>query len=519
MRMIVRLRAALMARARPGLWRDGTIIRADLFGPERLEHHAVSLAQAQTVTPQRLRVQSLSGRVQDNAAVLLAAYLSCAQSVQGGSTISPAAEWLLDNFHLVELQLQQIKDDLPPGYYRQLPKLATGPFAGYPRVLGIAWAYVAHTDSLLNGPVLARFVRAYQTVQPLTIGELWALAITLRIVLVENLRRLADQIIAGHEQRQIADTLVDSLATSAQPSHPPAGAGPSATVRLARIVAPLDDAPLPLIVAAQIAKRLRGCDPAETPLCDWLDDRLAAQGLTRDDAILHAQQRQGASNVTMRNVITSMRMLSDMDWQDFFEEVSLIDARLREGSDFAALDFATRNMYRTAIETLARRAPLTEAQVTEAALALAMDGDSERTRDPGHVLIGAGRGALEARIGHAPGIRLGARRLIARLGLPGYLAFVGLTGAGILGLALWAAGATGGAVPVLAGVALALAALALAFEAGMALVNLVVTRSVAPRRLPGLELARGVPPELRCLVAVPILLTSAREMADSIDQL
>ncbi|MCC6002546.1 MAG: glycosyl transferase, partial [Pararhodobacter sp.] len=121
---------------------------------------------------------------------------------------------------------------------------------------------------------------------------------------------------------------------------------------------------------------------------------------------------------------------------------------------------------------------------------------------------------LEARIGHAPGIRLGARRLIARLGLPGYLAAIGLTGAGILGLALWGTGAKGWAVAVLA-----LAGLGLAFEAGLALVNLVVTRSVAPRRLPGLELARGVPPDLRSLVAVPILLTSAREMADSIDQL
>jgi hypothetical protein len=86
----------------------------------------------------------------------------------------PAAEWLLDNYHLVEAQIREIRDDLPVGYYRQLPKLAEGPFAGYPRVFGLAWAFVAHTDSHFDPAALRRFIAAYQRVQPLTIGELWA---------------------------------------------------------------------------------------------------------------------------------------------------------------------------------------------------------------------------------------------------------------------------------------------------------------------------------------------------------
>ena len=121
--------------------------------------------------------------------------------------MAPAAEWLLDNFHLVEEQIREIRDDLPPGYYRQLPKLAAGPFAGYPRVFGVAWAFVAHTDSRFDPEMLRRFVRAYQRIQPLTIGELWAVAITLRIVLIENLRRLSDQIVLGRKERADADAL------------------------------------------------------------------------------------------------------------------------------------------------------------------------------------------------------------------------------------------------------------------------------------------------------------------------
>ena len=194
------------------LWADTAPIRSDLFGIERLEHHALTLAAAQTVTRGRpVVVTSLIGRVQDNARVLLAAYRSGAQALEAGQPITPAAEWLLDNFHIVEQQLRQIEDDLPPSYYRHLPKLTEGPFAGYPRVLGLAWAYVAHTDSLLSETFLLRFVQAYQTVQPLTIGEIWAVAITLRITLVENMRRLAVQISEADQIRRAADALVDQV--------------------------------------------------------------------------------------------------------------------------------------------------------------------------------------------------------------------------------------------------------------------------------------------------------------------
>ncbi len=496
-----------------GPWDDGAVIRADLFGTERLEHHAISLAKAQPVIDHALRVAPLSERVRDNAAVLLLAYRSCTRALQAGQTITPATEWLLDNYHMVERQLQQIARDLPPGYYRQLPKLATGPFAGYPRVLGIAWAYVAHTDSLLNGPVLARFVRAYQTVEPLTIGELWAVAITLRIVLVENMRRLAEQIIAAQGVRQAADDLVDRVLGGSGPEG--SSASPDAGLRaLADAAEALGGGPVPEIMAARLAQRLRGFDATETPLHGWLQDRLRQQGVTMDDVVQHAQQRQGASNVTMRNIVTSMRLISEMDWPDFFEEVSLVDARLRAGSDFGAMDFASRNIYRTAIEALARGSGTSEVAVTDAALALARAGETPATRDPGHGLIGPGRRALECRIGYVPGPGMRLRRVIGRWGLGGYLAAMGLACLAVLGLALVQSGAQGWLV-----VMLGLAGLGPAFEAGSALVNLAVTRVVPPRRLPGMDLARGVPPELRCLVAVPVLLDSVEDLAACVERL
>ncbi|MGL4525858.1 MAG: glycosyl transferase, partial [Aestuariivirga sp.] len=415
----------------PGVWQDNAPIRADLFGTERLEHHAQSLASAQPIATGRpLHVQPLGQRVKENADILLQAYRTCAQALQAGQVVSPAAEWLLDNFHLVEQQLRQIRDDLPPGYYRQLPKLSEGPFAGYPRVFGLTWAYVAHTDSLMSGPVLARFVRAYQEVQPLKIGELWAVAITLRIVLVENMRRLAVQIVEGHSLRQQADTIVDAVLAATQTP------GQTALSVMQQVVGPYETAPLPDIVASQIAKRLRGVDPLHTPLLSWLEDRLARQGASLDDVIANTQARLGASNVTMRNIVTSMRLASEMDWADFFEEVSLVDASLRNNPIYPAMDFATRNRYRTEIEILAQHAPLTEGEVADAALSKADGCAGEHERDPGYWLIGEGRMHFEASIDYRPPARLAMFRLSARLGLRGYMAAIAAVAGTVLILAL-----------------------------------------------------------------------------------
>ena len=182
-------------------WNNRDPIRAELFSVERLEEHARSLAAAQPVTPRAPKGNPLADRLADNEAVLLHAYRTVAKAMGEDRAITPAAEWLIDNYHVVERQIRDIRSDLPPGYYRQLPKLAEGPFAGYPRVFGVAWAFVAHTDSRFDPEMLCRYVRAYQEVQPLTIGELWAVAITLRIVLVENLRRLAERIVHSRTSR------------------------------------------------------------------------------------------------------------------------------------------------------------------------------------------------------------------------------------------------------------------------------------------------------------------------------
>ena len=410
------------------LWDDGDPIRSELFSVERLEQHAESLAADQLVSAKPPTARSLVDRLADNERVLLGAYRSIAKAADEGRPITPAAEWLLDNYHLVEQQVREVRTDLPPGYYRQLPKLRSGPLAGYPRVFGVAWAFVAHTDSRFDPEALTRFVRAYQTVQPLSIGELWAVAITLRIVLMENLRRSAVRIMSRRSAREEADSVADRLM------------GVNDRVADPAALSPYQRVPFSEGFFVQLVQRLRDQDPEATPAVGWLQEQLKREGTTADEMVRREHQLQGATNVTVRNIITSMRLISDVDWAKLFEAVSPVDDVLRAGSDFAAMDFATRNLYRTAIEQIARGPDLAEMEIARRALETAASspdtGDGDRRRgDPGYHLIGGGRPAFERSVRFRPS-GLALRRRFAAAGIAGYVASVSFAAAVVLFLPL-----------------------------------------------------------------------------------
>ncbi|MGZ5935739.1 MAG: glycosyl transferase, partial [Rhizomicrobium sp.] len=412
-------------------WVDEEAIREELFSVERLEQHAESLAAAQPVSSRPERGRPLARRVRDDDDALLEAYRVIAADIKDKRPITPAAEWLIDNFHLAEDQIREIHTDLPPNYYRQLPKLAEGPFKGYPRIFEVAWAFVAHTDSRFEAEMLRRFVLAYQRVQPLTIGELWALAITIRVVLVENLRRLADLIVSSQASRDAADDLAERLlGTAIRPAEP-------ADVALK----PYAGLPLTRSFAVQLVQRFRDEDPAMTPALQWLDERLRSQGTNADEIVREEHRRQGAANVTVRNIVTSMRVISELDWAEFFESVSLVDDALRAGSDFTAVDFPTRNRYRRAIEELARGSGRSEIDIAQDVIALAtrahargQDETGEpdpRWRDPGYYLIGQGRRGFERQLGFRAPIKDLLVRANAAVGITGYLVTVAFA-AGLL---------------------------------------------------------------------------------------
>ena len=227
----------------------------------------------------------------------------------------------------------------------------------------------------------------------------------------------------------------------------------------------------------------------------------------------------------MRNIITSLRLISDIDWADLFESVSLVDARMREGSAFGSMDFPTRNLYRTAIEDLARGSDTSELDIAERALAEARRLEAEepdrtlagREGDPGYHLIAEGRIHLERSIRFRPGIRLRITRLNVSLGMAGYVGWILLVTAALLAAVLWVVWGPQASLALLA--LYALAAFVPATEVATTLVNRGLIRSFGPLTLPALEFAAGVPAASRTLVAVPTLLTSTADLLEQIERL
>ncbi len=508
-------------------------IRAELFGAERLERHAESLAVADRTAEEPVRGRDLLPRVRDNGRVLLDDYHSVVEAVGAKREITLAEEWFLDNFHVVDEQLREIRDHLPKSFYRRLPKIPAGHLVGCPRVYGLAWAYVAHTDSRFEVETLGRFVRAYQRIQPLGIGELWATPIHLRMALAENLRRLSEQVIRARHARAKADELADRLL----------GLSGRSAESTEAVLGDLNGTTLAGAFAVQLIQRLRDQDESITPALAWLNRKLSAQGTSPGEVVAGEHQAQGAANATVRNIITSMRWMSSIDWLEFFENVSLVDDALCAAPAFQAMDFATRDEYRRQIESLSRGSGRSEIEVAREAVLLASNAAQTRLlarsttteretagsaaspsgipeyadEDPGYYLFSKGRRAFERQLGFRVPLRLRLQRAYRTQAIAGYLGSVTALTALQLYTLLFIARAAGSDPWTLA--LLAVLGLLPASEIALALIHRLVAALLPPKKLPKLELAQGVPPEHRTVVVVPTLLTDHSSIEEQLERL
>jgi cyclic beta-1,2-glucan synthetase len=488
-------------------WGDHEPIRAELFSDEQLQLHAVTLADSQVVIGNSTPVVSLLTRIEQDQRALVRCYEAIVGDIQADRAITPAAEWLVDNFHAVEEQIRQVRKDLPRGYFNQLPKLGPGFLEGHPRIFGIMWAYVAHTDSALDPDQLGRYIRAHETRKALTLGELWAAPINLRIVLIENVRRVSEQVVAAAQLRAAADQVADRLLgiDGSPPQTHSEVLGEVAGFRPERAF------------AVQLLRRLTE-EPAEETMA-WLRGELLAQGVDPEEAIQEVHQAQARATLTMRNIFGSLRLLNDVNWEDWLESVSLIEAELRANAGYPELDFTTRNLYRTAIERLARGSGQDEIDVTRAALRLAATAPDDLGQDLGFWLLDDGQEQFERSLGYRSPPRERRARAIRRAGLPGYLAAVVVLTGLLVALSLWlVVGLAGdlrtGWVVLLGGLAAIPAA-----DFALGLINFRVTRVLHASFLPALALREGVPEELRTLVVVPTMLTSQEGIEELIDGL
>ncbi|HSR41423.1 MAG TPA: hypothetical protein VLL48_04620, partial [Longimicrobiales bacterium] len=405
-------------------------IRGSILGPDRLRQHAAHLARGHRVDRRERRGVRLLDRLDDNERVLRDAYRDLTGAVRRDEAISPAAEWLLDNFHVVEDQIRQAGESLPEGYQRRLPRLTRGDLAGHPRVYGLARDYVAHTDSRFDPDTLVCFVEAYQEVAPLDIGELWAVPSSLRLVLIENLRRLAERVVGSRVARAEAERVARAIRLSVEEEDDP--------------VAPLRSqegggARMGRAFVVEMVQRLREEDPRVTPVLRWLEERA---GTSVEELVRSEHASQLSAQATVANIVSSMRKTSAFGWADFFEDVSRVERILREDSTgvYPRTDFATRDDYRHAVEELSRGSEIGEEEVARRVLDRARRaGEAEedaRAGFLGYHLVLEGRGAFEKELGYR--VPLGRRlyRAFVAAAYPGYFGTLALVTLTVLALPL-----------------------------------------------------------------------------------
>ncbi len=219
---------------------------------------------------------------------------------------------------------------------------------------------------------LELFIMAYQDVSPLSIGEVWAVPIMLRIALIENLRRLARRVLEAHQAIVGGNRFADSIIVAADE-------GPEAVAaRIAELDRAHAEMPAPFLV--RLSQRLAGQEVVLAPLADWLQATLERRGddLARLTQATH--QQQAADQVSVANAITSVRFMDGFEWREFFEDASLVEHILREdpAGVYARMDFVSRDRYRHAIEGIARRCEHSEIEVAEAVVSHCPRGAAPR---------------------------------------------------------------------------------------------------------------------------------------------
>jgi cyclic beta-1,2-glucan synthetase len=472
-------------------------IRSEIFGQQRFAQHGRSLGATHRAERGSALVANFFPRLRSNMRTLREAHRYISHQALTGYDISPAAEWLLDNFHLIEAQIGEIHEGLPRSYFRTLPILQDEPLAGLPRVYGIAWAFVAHTDSAFEEDLYIHFLSAYEEARELNLSELWAMPTTLRVVLVENLRRLAERVATNKAAREIANLCADGIERYSVP-------------QLDALLDLLNQRGVNKVFLAQLALRLldrpSSADGAARYL-EWI------HAVLPDLASVQAQQPadQAADNLSLSNAVKSLRSISAADWSDIVDRSSALMRLMLTSPLFEAEDTATRDQTLHRIQRIARQCDLREVTVAQGLLAM-MKGATAASAPgavAGYWLVGDGRQALCDSLGVRVPLFATCKRRLQTLALPIYLCAVFL---GTVALVATIVRHPGGQIVPMAADWFGLLALVLmvfpASEALVAVINRLISESVKPEHLPRLALANGLELQHQVIVAIPALLTS-----------
>lgn len=403
-------------------------LHSELFSPEQMQNYGKTLAQTHIISNSRLNQDRFLKRMDNNQAVLEDVRNLLTETVTANRRIVPAGEWLLDNYYLIENIIRTTRRDLPTNYSRELPRLQNSTPAGQPRVYAIAIERISHSDGYVDAETLPGFINAYQSVSRLTLGELWAVPIMLRLALIENLRRIAIRISKEIYAKKQANIWAERIIALAQ----------SDPKSLFILVADMARSK-PILnssFVAEFSQKLHGKGTLFALPLNWIEQQLSESGSTIESLVQTEIQQQTTDQVNISNTIGSLRSLDANDWKKFVESTSYVEESLRKDPSeyYTKMDFLTRDKYRHAVEELAKHSGLDEQYIALLAIELAQkhkqkNGKDKRLSHVGYYLLDRGLPLLKKAI-HKKSKAYGISFVIGFHGkLTMYIGFIGIISA------------------------------------------------------------------------------------------
>ncbi|WP_411275154.1 GH36-type glycosyl hydrolase domain-containing protein [Daejeonella sp.] len=489
---------------------------SELFSSTQLDEHAKAVAKSHKVIVHQSSDQLLK-RLEDNEVSLLEVRNILVESIREGKDITPGAEWLLDNFYLIEEQVVLARKHLPKGYSEGLPGLANGVSTGMPRIYDIVLEIISHSDGRVDIKSLTSFIASYQTNTVLTLGELWAIPIMLRLAVLENLRRVGTIISLDMIDNNLANHWAERMLTTVKDE-------PGDLILTIADMARLK----PILTSSFVAtfiRELQGKGPALALPLSWMEQQLSGIGLSSNDLVRLESQKQAADQVSVRNSIGTLRFIGATDWRDFVESLSSVEKVLRNDITgiYPHMDFSTRDRYRHVVESISKFSPLSETEVAQRVLELtekhnATDPITKRKEHIGYYLIDKGLEQAE----QAAGMRYSVRQKLIRSArkIPVFLYLFSITFLTFtVAAAMWRLAYVYGAHSWLTLTVVALLSISGSAQLAVSLVNWLCTLWVKPNFLPRMDFSTGIPAECRTLVAIPTMLTSSAYIGELIDAL
>jgi len=485
-------------------------IRDTALDAEELQKHAAEIARNHPVGRPSKNLNWLVRRLNDNYNLITGVYRSLNKDIRESFPTAPSAEWLLDNFYIIEEQFRLIRKNLSRGRYSRLPVLKKGYLKGYPRVYAIALEIVAHSTGSIDEKSITTFIQAYQSQSLLSMSELWAVPLMLRIALIESIRNTCETIKASRQEWHRAEALLPKISEAGSDER-------QIDLILDRELGGNVGSITPSF-AEHLTRRLRKQGKMLSVVTALLDQRLKGESASTAELTAAEHQIQAEIQVAIGNSITGLRLISELDWSDIFEMLSKTEQILRRDPDgvYARMDFESRDYYRHEVEKLARAFGLTEIQVAERAVSCAEGGgDSSPKNHVGFYLVGKGRKILLEQIGKTSVKKW--RLSFTRCEKPKsvYITVALFLTVFLVTYFMYYTGTHDGTSSIFWPILTAVLVFIPCSELGISLSNTIISHIYSPVMLPKLELKSGIPEDMTTFVIVPALLTSparAREL-------